>query len=399
MKIGIIRETKTPPDSRVLLAPKQCKQIMENYPNVEIVVQPSKARCFNDQEYSAEGIALQEDLSDCAILVGVKEQTIDSLIPNKQYFFFSHTTKEQPYNAKMLRAIVDKKIQLTDYEQLTNAKGKRVIAFGRWAGIVGAHNAIITWGKNQKSFELKAMNQCKDFTEASAYYENLNLGNVKIVLTGTGRVASGSAEVLDKMNIKKVSSKDFLNKTFNEAVYCQLETEEMFAKADGSFDNGFYQDPSQYQSIFKPYTQVADIMINGIYWDNRAPAFFSKEEMKQSNFNIKVIADITCDIAPEASIPATLKASTIANPIFGYNVQTEQICTAHQAGVVDMMTVDNLPNELPRDASEDFGTQFIQYVIENLLDDKNNMINQASITTKEGKLNKPYVYLSSYIGL
>ncbi|MGB1017848.1 MAG: NAD(P)-dependent oxidoreductase [Chitinophagales bacterium] len=399
MRIGIIKETKTPSDSRVLLTPKQCKTIMDLHPDISIIVAPSPSRCYKDEEYLQEGISMQEDLSACDILVGVKEQVIDTLIPNKQYFFFSHTAKEQPYNAKLLKAIVDKKIQLTDYEYLKDTADKRVIAFGRWAGIVGAHNGILTWGKRTGKFALKPMNQCKDFKEAVSYYKDIDLGNTKIVLTGTGRVANGSAEVLDKMKIKKVSAEDFLNKNFSEAVYCQLETQEMFQKPDGSFDLEFYNNPEGYISSFEAFTKVADVMINGIYWDNKAPAFFTKDDMKKEAFNIKVIADVTCDIAPVASIPSTLKASTIADPIFGYNVQTEKETTAHKNGVVDMMTVDNLPNELPRDASEDFGNQFIDYVLGSLLNDKSNMIYNASITTKEGKLNKPYLYLESYINI
>ncbi|MFT4643778.1 MAG: saccharopine dehydrogenase (NAD+, L-lysine-forming) [Planctomycetota bacterium] len=399
MRIGIIKETKTPPDSRVLLTPKQCATLITKYPQVEILVQPSPSRSYKDSEYTQAGITLQEDLSDCDILIGVKEQVIDTLIPNKKYFFFSHTAKEQEYNRTLLRAIVDKNIQLIDYEYLIDTASKRVIAFGRWAGIVGAHNGILTWGKRTGKFDLKAMNQCKDFAEAQSYYPNVDLGTIKIVLTGTGRVANGSAEVLDKMKIKKVPTKDFLSKTYNESVYCQLETEEMFKKAtDGSFDKAFYTDPEDYISSFEKYTEVADLMINGIYWDNRAPVFFTKEDMKKESFNIKVIADITCDIAPDSSIPSTLFASTIAKPNFGYNITTEKATEPFIEGVVDMMTVDNLPNELPRDASEDFGNQFMDQVIEELIND-GEMIFKASITTKEGKLNKPFVYLADYINI
>jgi len=399
MRIGIIKETKTPPDSRVLITPKQCKAIISNYPSIEIFVQPSPSRAYSDKEYSNEGIILKDDLSDCDILVGVKEQVIDTLIPNKTYFFFSHTAKEQEYNRPLLRAIIDKKIQLVDYEYLTDNTGKRVIAFGRWAGIVGAHNGILTWGKRTKRFDLKPMNQCKDFAEAQTVYKNINLGNAKIVLTGTGRVANGSAEVLDKMNIKKVSPTDFLTKEYKEAVYCQLKTNEMYQKqSDGTFDRDFYNNPEGYISSFKPFTKKADIFINGIYWDNRAPAFFSKEDLKKIDFTIKVIADVTCDIAPDASIPSTLFASTIANPNFGYNPITETETKPFIEGIIDMMTVDNLPNELPRDAAEDFGNQFINHVIDELINN-GKMIYNASITTKEGKLNKPFEYLAEYINI
>lgn len=396
MRLGIIRETKTPPDSRVLFTPKQCSILKSK--GLEVLVQPSESRCYLDSEYEAEGIVLQEDLSDCDILFGVKEVKIDALIPNKTYFFFSHTIKKQSYNKKLLQEVIKKKIHLVDYETLKNEQGARVIAFGRWAGIVGAHNGIRTWGLRTGKFELTPMNQSHNFSKVQEAYPQIDLGNAKIVLTGTGRVANGSAEVLDLMKIRRVSSVDFLTQQFNEAVYCQLETEEMFGKGENdTFDTGFYSDPSGYHSLFKPYTQVADIMINGIYWDSNGPAFFSKEDMKDADFNIKVIADITCDIAPDSSVPSTLKATTIQEPIFGYDVLLEIETEPFKNGVVDVMSVDNLPNELPRDASKDFGEQFLQNVLPELIKVDSDMIYKASITTKNGILNKPYLYLTDYI--
>jgi len=342
---------------------------------------------------------LQEDISDCDILIGVKEVKIPNLIPNKTYFFFSHTIKKQVYNKGLLQHILANKIHLIDYETLTDAEGKRVIAFGRWAGIVGAHNGILTWGKRKGMFDLKAMNQCFDFEEAKSYYDTLDLKGLKIVLTGTGRVALGSQEVLDLMQVKHLNATAFLTYEGNDPVYCMLATEEMFAKgSDNSFDEGFYKDPIGYHSILSPYLAKGNLLINGIYWDNKAPTLFTKEAMKEPRFKIEVIADITCDIAPVASIPSTLRASTIADPNFGYDPLKEAETSAFQANVIDMMTVDNLPNELPRDASEDFGNQFIQYVLPEMLQPKNNMIYRASITTKEGELNEPFFYLRDFVG-
>lgn len=399
MKIGIIRETKTPPDSRVCLPPLHCKSIMEAHSNMEIVVQASSSRCFKDEEYTALNILIQEDLSDCDILLGVKEVKIASLIPNKTYFFFSHTIKKQAYNKGLLQHVLANKIHLIDYETLTDETGKRVIAFGRWAGIVGAHNGILTWGKRKGTFDLKAMNQCFDFEEAKSYYDKLILKGLKIILTGTGRVSLGSQEVLDLMNVKRLSSSEFLSYEGDEAAYCMLSTEEMFAKdADNTFDAGFYKDPTAYHSLLAPYLAQGNLLINGIYWDNKAPALFTKNQMKETSFNIEVIADITCDIAPVSSIPATLRASTIDDPIFAYNPVKEEEVAPFQTSAVDMMTVDNLPNELPRDASEDFGNQFITHVIPEILENKNKMIYRASITTKEGELNKPFLYLSDFVG-
>ncbi|MCB9257158.1 MAG: alanine dehydrogenase [Chitinophagales bacterium] len=398
MRIGIIRETKIPSDSRVCLPPNHCKKILESQPQISIQVQSSASRCYKDEEYEALGIEIKEDLSHCDILLGVKEVKMDKLIADKTYFFFSHTIKKQAYNRSLLQEILKKKIQLVDYETLTDESSKRVIAFGRWAGIVGAHNGIRTWGKRKARFDLKAMHLCFDFKEASASYSKLNLEGLKLVLTGSGRVSNGSAEVFDLMGIKALSKEEFLSYSGTKAVYCQLSTEDMFAKGEkNDFDIAFYKDPSGYHSILSPYLEKANVLVNGIYWDNKAPALFTKEEMKKENFSIEVIADITCDIAPVSSIPSTLKASTISDPFFGYNPLTEQEEAPFQKHVIDMMTIDNLPNELPRDASADFGNQFIEFVLPELLRPVNDMIYRASITNKEGTLNPNYAYLEDFV--
>ena len=400
MKIGIIREGKVPPDTRVPLTPEQCVKIKEQH-EVEIVVQPSPNRCFSDDEYATAGLKLAEDLNDCDVLLGVKEVPIAQLIPNKTYFFFSHTIKKQSYNRNLLRAMIERNISMIDYEVLKAETGKRVIAFGRWAGIVGAHNGIWTYGQRTGHFVLPRMTDFRDFAEAKAFYlSNLKLPNLKVVLTGTGRVGNGSAEVLEAMGFTKVKPREFLAESFDKPVYTQLVCKNYVArKTDNGFDKPeFYAYPERYQSTFAPYAQTADIMINGIYWDNAAPAFFTKEEMRHENFNIKVIADITCDIAPVASIPSTLYATTIDNPVFGYNPITEKAEEPYQAHTIDMMTIDNLPNELPRDASESFGLQFMNHVVKELLHQPDGrMMRQANIC-KNGDLTAEFEYLRDYLG-
>jgi alanine dehydrogenase len=397
MKIGIIREGKVPPDSRVPLIPVHCKTVMEK--GIVMVVQPSANRCFTDEEYEAAGIPVLEDLSDCDVLMGVKEVPVGQLLEDKTYFFFSHTIKEQAYNRKLLQAVLKKNITLIDYEVLTNQKGARVIAFGKFAGMVGAHNALWTYGKRTGNFDLPRMIDLHDYAAAKAVYQEMKWPAIKIVLTGTGRVGMGAALVLKDMGIAEVSPEDFLNQNFEEAVFTQLDCKEYVARTDGhNFESQhFYKHPKEYTSIFKPYTKVADIMVNGIYWDKDAPVFFTSEEMKSSDFSIKVIADVTCDIAPVSSIPSTLKASTIADPVFGYDSQTGKETKPHQEGIVDMMTIDNLPNELPRDASTAFGQQFLDYVLENLINgDPEGMIERATIA-KAGNLTERYRYLQDYV--
>ena len=398
MKIGIIREEKNPPDSRVPLNPAQCRDLMNRYP-IEIIVAPSETRCFKDEEYLAEGIKMQADLSDCEVLMGVKEVPASLLIPDKIYFFFSHTIKEQPYNRSLLQTIIKKNIQLVDYEVLTNDRGQRLIAFGVFAGMVGAHNGVMTYGRRMGTFEVPRMKRFFDYAAAKEAYAKMRLPNFRTVLTGTGRVASGAAKVLEDMGIRKVSCEDYLGTDYDEAVFTQLSCQDYVARKDGNdFQNSdFYQNPIEFKNVFLPYARRSDMMVNGIYWDNAAPAFFSREDMQQSDFNIKVIADVTCDIAPVASIPATIKASTIADPIFGYDPATGAETEPHQSHIIDMMTIDNLPNELPRDASTSFGQQFSDHIIKALLDKENSPIIRRASVTKNGELGPHFKYLTDYV--
>ncbi len=399
MKIGILREEKTPEDNRVPLTPSQCRTLMEEYSNIWVAVQPSETRCYTDDEYRYQGIAVRENLSDCDLLLGVKEIPPQLLIPNKTYMIFSHTIKKQAHNRKLLRAVLEKKIRLIDYECLKDDKGKRIIAFGRWAGIVGAYNTIRAIGLRTGRFDMLPMHECHNFAEAQKEFAKLDLPPWKLVLSGDGRVSEGAAFLLDIMKIRKVDPHSFVYKEFDEVVYTQLHSKDMFYR-DGHDDFDaldYHLHPELYQSSFFPFTRAADVFINGIYWDKRIPVFFNREQMEEKDFNIKIIGDITCDIAPEASVPSTLFASTIAEPFFGYDPETGTQTDPFNGKSVDIMSIDNLPNELPRDASEDFGNMLMSRVIPRLLKEWSTTINKATIAL-DGELNEPYRYLSDYVG-
>ncbi|GAA5219582.1 NAD(P)-dependent oxidoreductase [Membranihabitans marinus] len=399
MKIGIIREEKVPSDDRVILNPEQCAWLQSHY-DVDLVVEHSPNRCFKDSEYMDAGIRVVDHVSDCDILLGVKEVPIEKLIQGKTYFFFSHTYKEQVYNRPLLQAILEKNIRLVDYELLTNEKRQRLIAFGYFAGMVGAHNGLYTYGQRHKSFDLPRMYKAFDYKEVQTAYSSIQWPSVKIVLTGKGRVGQGAKQVLDDMGIAEVSPDDFLNKEFDKAVYTVLDFFDYAKKKDGSpFDQSeFFQFPQRFDSAFLPYAHRADIMINGIYWDNNAPRFFSPEDMKDPNFKIEVIADITCDIAPIASIPSTLRPTTIVDPVFGYDVVEECEVPAYTPSGIDMMTIDNLPNELPRDASTSFGQQFLDGIFPLVYDSRfdDGVLLRGSIAI-DGELGPHFKYLKNYV--
>ena len=398
MKIGIIREEKIPPDSRVPLTPQQVGEL-NSRPDIDVVVEASQGRCYSDDEYRAQGIEVVDDVSDCEILLGVKEIPISKLNQGKTYFFFSHTIKKQAYNRDLLNALVNKNITTIDYEVLTDDRGVRVIAFGRFAGMVGAHNALWTWGQRTGNQPLKRMHQYDEYKDAVEAYSSIKFPNVRIVLTGTGRVANGAAEVLIDMGIKKVSPMEYLTQEFDHAVFTQINSFFYADRKDGMSTDSvmdFYSNPTEYQSAFYPFIPRTDILINGIYWDNAAPAFFTLDEMKRDDFNIKVISDVTCDIAPVSSIPTTLHATTIANPIFGYDRMNGKETAPHGDQVIDMMTIDNLPNELPRDASKAFGEMFIQYVLPELKKSHSAMLDRATIT-RDGNLTEKFEYLRDFL--
>jgi alanine dehydrogenase len=396
--LGIIREGKVPPDARVPLTPQQCTQIMNDFPGVTIVVQSSTVRCFKDSEYEEQGIPVLDDVSHAEILLGVKEAPITSLIEGKTYLFFSHTIKKQPYNQKLLRALLDKKIRMIDYEVITDERGVRLIAFGYYAGVVGAHNGIWAYGLRTGTFTLPRMNQCHDYEEVCAVYPETSFPPMKILVTGGGRVATGALHTLRDMGFREVSPAEYLNDTFDVPVYTQIHAADYAQRRDGQpFEKqDFYKNGHEYESAFAAYSGVTDVFLNCIYYDKKAPAFFTVAEMTAPDFNIKTIADITCDIMPGASVPSTIRPSDIVHPLYGFNPATGEECDLFHAAGIDVMAVDNLPSELPRDASDFFGKQLIANVLPELLKGKSSDAIMRGMVAENGDLGPHFEYLRDY---
>lgn len=399
IKLGILREGKVPPDKRVPLTPLQCKKVEAIYPHVKVIVQPSPVRSFKDQEYLDAGITMNEDLSGCDIIIGVKEVNIEDLIPNKKFMFFSHTFKKQPYNRNLLKAILEKNIQLIDYEILKNTQNKRVIGFGRYAGIVGAYNGFLTFGRKHGYYDLKRANECANRVEVEEELKKVELpADTKIVLTGYGRVGHGAREILDLLPITEVSPEEFLNQKFDSPVYTQLELEDYYdAKNGGEFDKKeFYSTPENYKSSFAKYVSVANMYIPCHYWSNKADVIITNDDLKNESCRLSVIADISCDIA--GPIASTIRPSTIASPVYGYDPVTQAETDFMNENAIAVMAVDNLPCELPLDASEDFGNELIKEVFDSLfIEDATQMIERGSETDLNGKLMPNYTYLEEYI--
>lgn len=398
MKIGVIRETKNPPDKRVPLSPEKCAKLKQNFPEVELVVQSSNIRAFKDEEYSELGVNIVQDVSDCDVLLGVKEVKKEELLPHKTYFFFSHTIKEQPYNRDLLQKILDLKIKMIDYEALTYPKNGRILGFGRYAGIVGAYNAFLAFGIKSNSYNLKPANECHDYKELKQELKKVKLPNdYKIIISGDGRVGKGAEEIIHAIGIYEVSPLDFLTSTRNEPIYTQLSIKEYNKRKDGQLftKDDFYTNPELFESNFKRFSDIGDMYIACHYWDANAPFVFSREDIKADSFKLKIVADISCDI--DGPVASTLRPSTIDEPLYGYDPKTESEVDFMNENAIGVMAVDNLPCELPRDASEDFGNELLTKVLPSIIgEDSDTIIERASIC-ENGKLTSYYSYLQDYL--
>lgn len=397
MKFAIIKERKNPPDRRVVFSPQDLKTLKDNFPEASVVVEASDIRIFPDQAYSDLGFTVTQDVSDADIMVGVKEVPIEALIPNKKYFFFSHTIKKQPYNRKLLKAILEKNIELYDHETIVKESGARLIGFGRYAGLVGAYNGFRALGLRDGLFELPKVEHLKDLDEVKAELDKIKLPNIKIVLSGTGKVAKGAKEILDHLKIKEVSDSLYLTTDFTEPVYCMIDVMEYNKRKDGKVGSRpeFYIDPSGYESNFMPYAKVTDFFIAGHFYGDGAPYLFTREDAKHPDFKINMVADVSCDI--DGPVASTIRPSTIADPFYGYDPMTEKEVPYNAKGAITVMAVDNLPCELPKDASEGFGEMFLKSVIPAFFnDDKNGVLKRAKMT-ENGNLTKRYTYLQDYV--
>ena len=394
-RIGLLKEGKIPPDNRVALTPAQCKWLQKTYPDLKIFVQSSNHRCFYDKEYQRVGIEVVDNLEDCDILFGIKEVPVPDLVENKTYLFFSHTRKKQAHNQKLLQTIIDKKITLIDYECMEHEDGQRIIGFGFFAGIVGAHNGMMAYGKRTGSFHLERVYKQKDFKELIHSYFGVKLPNIKIAVTGSGRVAHGILEIMNLMEVVELEKEEFVSREFSYPVYVQLKGADLYRHIkNGSYNREhFHNHPEEYECLFDQFIPYTDVLMNGVYWDINVPRLFKKERVSNRDFRIKVIADITDDA--NGSVPINLGDQTIENPVYGVDRMSFQKTSPYQPNSIDIMAVGNLPNELPRDASKYFGEQLIKHILPDLLGNSSRVIEEATIV-KNGKLTERFEYLHDY---
>ena len=397
MKFGIIKERKNPPDRRVVFSPSELAKLKQLYHEATVEVESSDIRIFPDIEYKTMGITVTDDVSDCDVLFGVKEVPVENLISDKAYFFFSHTIKKQPYNQKLLKAILEKNIDLYDHETIVDSHNRRLIGFGKYAGMVGVYNGIRAFGIKFELFRLPKAETLSGKEALIAHLKRITLPPLKFVITGTGKVGSGAQEILKAIKVKEITVDNYLTKNYTQPVYVQLDALEYNKRIDGQVLDfvDFTSHPEAYVSDFEKFTKVTDIYIAGHFYANGAPMILTQEMLNAKDCKIRVVADISCDV--NGPIACTLRSSTIAEPIYGYwPGENKEVDVFHPAAIV-VMAVDNLPCEIPKDASEGFGEQFMEHVIPAFFNgDKDGILERAKITEK-GKLTPRFSYLQDYV--
>ncbi len=397
MKFALIKERKNPPDRRVVFSPEKLAEARARFPEADFKVESSDVRIFSDDAYRALKFEVTNDVSDCDVMIGVKEVPIENLIPNKKYFYFSHTIKKQPYNRKLLFAMLDKDIEMYDHETIVKENGARLIGFGRYAGLVGAYNGFRALGIRDGLFNLPKVETLADLDAVKLELDKITIPNIKILLSGAGKVALGAKEILDYLKIKQVSDALYLTTQFTEPVYCLVDVMEYSKRKDGKVGEKweFYKNASDYESNFMPYATETDFFIAGHFYGNSAPYLFTRTDAKQPDFKINLVADISCDI--DGPVASTLRASTIADPFYGYDAQSEKEVAFNAKDAITVMAVDNLPCELPKDASEGFGDMFLEHVLPAFFNDDAKGVLKRSMMTKNGKLTENFSYLQNYV--
>ena len=397
MTFAIIKERKNPPDRRVVFSPEHLAQARAQFPDAKFIVESSDIRIFSDDAYRKLGFEVTDDVSQAYVMIGVKEVPIEHLIPNKKYFFFSHTIKKQPYNRKLLVAMLEKNIEMFDHETIVRKSGARLIGFGRYAGLVGAYNGFRALGLRENLFSLPKVETLADLDDVKSELDKITIPNIKILLSGTGKVAHGAKEILDHLGIKEVSDALYLTSQFTEPVYCMVDVMEYSKRSDGKVGDKykFYKDPSGYESNFMPYAKETDYFIAGHFYGNNAPYLFTREDAKHPDFRINMVADISCDI--DGPVASTIRPSTIEDPFYGYNPKTEKEVAFNAKNAITVMAVDNLPCELPKDASEGFGETFLEHVIPAFFNNDEREILKRAKITEHGQLTKRFSYLQDYV--
>ena len=427
--IGIRREDKSRWEKRVPLTPQHIRALKEKH-SIEFMLQPSKIRAFPDEDYHQAGAKIQEDLSPCPIILAIKETPKGFFEYGKTYIFFAHVIKGQSHNMPMLRRILEFKCQLIDYEKITDKKGRRFLFFGKYAGLAGIVDSL--WALGER---LKWEGISNPFSEISPthYYKNLEevkeeIGKLGKTISedgldpqllpfvcgiaGYGNVSKGVQEILDLLPVKKVTPKELPSLPKNpNAIYKVVFKEEDMVEpiSNHKFDlQDYYNNPERYRSKFTKYIPYLTLLMNCIYWDDRYPRLVTKDYLKElydeKNLpRLRVIGDISCDI--EGAIECTLHPTNPDNSLFVYDPFTQEAIDGYKVKGPVIMAIDNLPCELPFEASTYFSGVLKPFIPEIAGADFSVPFEKCRLPEKikkavivyKGELTPDYKYIEEYL--
>jgi len=431
-KIGIRHEDKYVMERRVALPPAYVKDLVGH--GFEFSVEGSAKRIFTDQEFHDAGALVTASLADCDVIFGVKEMPISFFQENKTYVFFSHVIKGQPYNMPMLRQMMEKKCNLIEYEKIENSDGKRLIFFGRYAGLAGMINSLWSLGQRLKVqgvdtpfATLKQSHKYNSLTEAEKDISEVGelikteglpkeLAPLTIGFTGYGNVSQGaqhiagllpSVEISPEELLKLKESGGYSNKVVYIVVFKEEDLSETIDPNQKFVLSDYYNHPEKYKNQFEKYPPHLSILMNCMYWDERYPRLVTKDYIaslfEQGEPKLKVIGDITCD--PDGSIEFLHKGTEIEDPVFVYDPVKRKPAMGFEGSGILVMAVDILPSELPRESSEGFGEALEKFVPAIASADYSVDFNALDLPPEikgamilyQGKLTPKFKYIAEYL--
>lgn len=385
--LGIRREDKNKWERRVPIIPKHIRELKDKY-CIETIIQPSPIRAFSKKDYKNAGAKINEDLSQVPVVFAIKEIPLDFFQPGKTYMFFAHVIKGQKYNMPMLKRMMKLGCNLIDYEKIADEKGRRLVFFGRFAGLAGMIDALWAYGQRMKSkgidTPLSQVKQTINYFDLEEVKQNLkqigkqikkdgfpdSISPFVVGFAGYGNVSRGAQEIINVLPVEKVlpDELEFLYEDYSDDVIYKVVFKEKHMVKPKNYEKHFdlqeyYTKPELYQGIFSHYVPYLSILMNCIYWENRYPRLFTKDFLKKNysdKMKLQVIGDISVDI--NGAIEFTEKTTTPGNPVFVYNPEKDDVIDDYNGEGVAVIAVDNLPCELPRESSKAFSDTLIQFI-------------------------------------
>jgi alpha-aminoadipic semialdehyde synthase len=434
MKVGVRSEDKSQWERRVPLVPLDLKALRDA--GVDAVVQASAHRAFGDDEFTQAGVPVQENLSDCKVIIGIKEIPPAKLEAGKVYLFFPHVIKGQRANMPMLRRLMELDTTLVDYERIVDEKNRRLIFFGRHAGLAGMINTLWSLGKRLEvegvPSAFRRLKQARTYADLSGAREDLARVAARIAaeglpeavhplvvgFTGYGNVSQGAQEILDILPVQTISPSALEAVAHDRSRDARVVYKVVFREEDlvepletgraFGLDDYFRRGKGGYRSVFNRYLNDLTVLVNCIYWDERYPRLLTLDQCRSlwapgRSPKLKVIGDISCDV--NGSVECTVKPTEPGSPVYVYEPATGKVNDGFAGDGPVMMAVEILPSELPRESSIDFSRVLKQFMPHLATADWSRSFAELDLPPElkramilyKGELTPDYAYLKSFL--